>query len=379
MEPSTTEYSVRNILSEQWALFKITHSELKSYQTEAIDKMLSCGDAGKGFFIYYCDTCDKHYTTHYRCNSRACNRCGKFYADEWAEKVGKKTFNKVHRHMTFTIPEDLRPLFRNRWDLIKVMSDSVCETIRLVMQKSSHQELTPALVAVIHPFGKDLKFHPHIHTLVAEGGLNCRGEWKDFTYFHHETLRKTWQDTLIKRLTIITEKETDSLERLNLLDGMHEAYPNGFVVDYGGGRKRSKSKKWISRYIGRYLRHLPISDRRIEHYDSRQVTFWHETEKNNRRHVTLTVEEFLNRLIQHIPPKSFKMVRYYGLYNRKDLKKNKIRMKQETITETIERINYSKRSIKCPTCGKRLEPIEYFRKPPPKEEIFGEKLTDWIR
>jgi len=378
------KYSIRNIMAEHWNIFKLTYSsELKSYQVEAIERMLKCGDSSKGFFVYYCDDCDEHYTTHYRCNSRACNRCGKFYADEWAEKVGKKVFNKVHRHMTFTIPADLRPIFRDRWDLIKVMSDSVYATIKRVMLKSSNQELIPALVSVIHPFGNDIKFHPHIHSLVAEGGLNSRKEWKDFTYFPHKLLRKTWQDMLITNVAMVIRKEPYSLDKLNLIYSMYDQYPNGFVVDYGGKRKRIKSKKKVARYIGRYLRHLAISNRRIEYYDGKNITFWYEDKKHIKHYITLTVEEFILRLIQHIPPKNFKMVRHYGLYNRKNVKKNRIKMKQETISESIKRINGSNHTIRCPKCKKLLEPIEYIPaysdNGPPKEEVFGEKLTDWIR
>ncbi len=377
-------YSVRNIIAKHWDIFKLTHSsELRSYQSEAIDKMIRCGDHSKGFFVYYCDDCDEHYTTHYRCNSRACNRCGKFYADEWAEKVGKKVFNKVHRHMTFTVPADLRPILKDRWDLIKVMSDSVCGTIKRVMLKSINHSLTPAIVTVIHPFGNDIKFHPHIHSLVAEGGLNDKNGWRDITYFHHELLRKIWQDILLTNLTKVIVREPYSLERLNLLSSMYDQYPNGFVVDYGGGRKRIKSKKGVARYIGRYLRHLAISDRRIEHYDGKNITFWYEDKKDVKHYVTLPVEEFIKRLIQHIPPKHFKMVRYYGLYNRKDVKKNRFKMKQETIYDTIKRVNYSKHAIRCPKCRKWLEPIEYIPAysdtGPPKKEVFGEKLADWIR
>jgi hypothetical protein len=100
----TAKCSIRNTIAEHWDIFKLNHSsELKPYQIEAIEKMHRCGDSKHGFFVYYCDDCDEHYTTHYRCNSGACNRCGKLYADEWAENIGKKVFNKVHRHMTYSI------------------------------------------------------------------------------------------------------------------------------------------------------------------------------------------------------------------------------------------------------------------------------------
>ena len=188
---------------------------------------------------------------------------------------------------------------------------------------------------------------------------------------------------LITNVAMVIRKEPYSLDKLNLIYSMYDQYPNGFVVDYGGKRKRIKSKKKVARYIGRYLRHLAISNRRIEYYDGKNITFWYEDKKHIKHYITLTVEEFILRLIQHIPPKNFKMVRHYGLYNRKNVKKNRIKMKQETISESIKRINGSNHTIRCPKCKKLLEPIEYIPaysdNGPPKEEVFGEKLTDWIR
>jgi len=286
--------------------------------------MLSCCDCSNGYFAYHCDACDEYFFSHYRCNGRICNRCGKPYADKWADKVSRKVFTKIHRHMTFTLPDCMWGMFENRWDLIKVLSDCICETIKKVMKKSLGYNLTPALVAVIHTFGDDLKFYPHVHSLVAEGGFTDTNQWKYFTFFPHEILRKTWQDVVITNISRVIE----SPNHKSLLGSLYVKYPNGFVVDYGGDNKRIKSKKSVARYIGRYLRHPPISDRRIDNYDGNTVKIWYE-KKKIRYYATFDVEQFIRRLVKHIPPKNFKMVRYYGLYNRRDVKENRKHMKQE--------------------------------------------------
>jgi hypothetical protein len=65
----------------------------------------------------------------------------------------------------------------------------------------------------------------------------------------------------------------------------------------------------IAKYVGRYVRHPVISNRKILSYDMDSITFL----KDNKKSIT----DFISSLIQHIPPKNFKIVRYYGSYSRR--------------------------------------------------------------
>ena len=72
------------------------------------------------------------------------------------------------------------------------------------------------------------------------------------------------------------------------------------------------------KYIGRYLSHAPIAEYKIRDFSDNKVTFYYEDLSNNKEkvEVTIDVEKFLSKLIIHIPPKNFKMIRRFGIYSR---------------------------------------------------------------
>jgi len=44
----------------------------------------------------------------------------------------------------------------------------------------------------------------------------------------------------------------------------------------------------------------------MESFDGREVRFWYGNDDGNRHYVTMTVEEFISAVIDHIPDKQFK-------------------------------------------------------------------------
>ena len=69
-------------------------------------------------------------------------------------------------------------------------------------------------------------------------------------------------------------------------------------------------------YLLKYVSSPPISIRRIEGYDGENVTYRYEDHRKGEVHETLPATEFIGRMIQHLPPKGFRMLRYYGIYAR---------------------------------------------------------------
>ena len=69
--------------------------------------------------------------------------------------------------------------------------------------------------------------------------------------------------------------------------------------------------------MARYIRHPAVANTRLHRYDGKTVTFWYGDHDGTRHFVTMTVREFIQSLIQHIPDRNFKMIRYYGAYSRR--------------------------------------------------------------
>jgi phosphatidylserine decarboxylase len=157
---------------------------------------------------------------------------------------------------------------------------------------------------------------------------------------------------------------------------MYKKYPNGFYV-WLHRRGRITDPKVISRYMGRYVRHPAIANSRIYHFDGETVKFHCVNGEDIRIDVTMSVDQFITALIQHIPPKQFKMIRYYGAYARRSKGKYGARPRS-SITQLnlydfgLERVKY------CPVCHNELQFIWYVKKPPSQTPPAKTELTYWI-
>ena len=190
------------------------------------------------------------------------------------------------------------------------MMDCVSQVI-LEVFRSRGRKVVPGILAVIHTFGGDIKFNPHIHVLVTEGGLTG-DQWVDISFIPYTLLRKKWQYHLLTGLKSILPK---TRENARFIDYLFKSQPKGFYVN---GEKKMTSVRYAARYLGRYLARPALAEYRIVHYDGQKVTFWHKDhDTKEKKYATLEVDEFIKLLIEHIPLKGFKMVRHYGLYSRR--------------------------------------------------------------
>lgn len=136
------------------------------------------------------------------------------------------------------------------------------------------------------------------------------------------------------------------------------------------------NKKGI-KYIGRYIRHPAVAESRIKSYDGEEVTFWYEDDDKVKHWVTMSVEEFISAVIDHIPEKQFKTIRHYGVYSR-GLKRKFKRLLGMVIIAQKKIIDFIKPwAPLCPKCGCRMEFVLYEKGEPPPEYRFGERITDW--
>lgn len=109
--------------------------------------------------------------------------------------------------------------------------------------------------------------------------------------------------------------------------------------------RKLPNAKFTAKYIGRYTKRPVLAETRIKNYDGQTVTFEYE-DKAAKIHkiTTLPVEEFISRLIRHIPDRNFRQIRYYGAYA------NRTRTNDLAKAQAILKL----------TKGKRLEPV-YWR------------------
>jgi hypothetical protein len=173
--------------------------------------------------------------------------------------------------------------------------------------------------------------------LVTMGGMKENGEWKTYDYIPFEMLRKQWQTVVLKLIRrSLSEKEKKKVQPL--LQKAYQANGEGFYVY---APKQKGNVKEQLKYIGRYIRRPAIAIHRIEEYDGQFVTFKYKDKTDGQeKRETVSVEEFISRLIRHIPEEGFKTIRYYGVYSRriKTESKQKVSLWQQEARRQIVKI-----------------------------------------
>ena len=357
---------IKKIFQDHWDSFLREHKdkipeEMQSSVMDAVSKMLICGTKEMGYAMYLCTNCNQHPEkfVFFTCKSRFCTSCGKIYVDNWVKKMTQEILDKPHRHLVFTIPEQLRAkIYRDR-SLLKVLSDNAA---KVVMENT--QDLTAGIITVVHTFGRDLSFNPHVHVLVTEGGLDDNAKWLGIYFLPYPKLRKQWQYYLLTELKKRLPKTKDVSR---LIDTLFVDYPKGFYVN---AESKMDDAQKAAKYIGRYIARPAIAESRIQSYDGETVIFTYEDhETGETKSATLPVLQFIGRLVMHIPKKGYQMVKRYGLYARhikpafkralEVLRKAKQLLfsffsTRETWRQRI--INrFQKDPLLCPVCGTEME------------------------
>ncbi|MFR1309366.1 MAG: transposase zinc-binding domain-containing protein [Gallintestinimicrobium sp.] len=155
-------------------------------EMENIDKMIHCGDPSFGGAMYGCPHCGKLKFVPFRCHSRFCPTCGNKYTMDRTTSMSFKLVNVTHRHCVFTIDENLREFFLKDRSLLDCLFHSVNSVItRMFFKMNKSKNFTPGFIMVLHTFGRDLKWNPHIHCLISEGGYSDDGFWRNVKHFDY--------------------------------------------------------------------------------------------------------------------------------------------------------------------------------------------------
>jgi len=154
-------------------------------------------------------------------------------------------------------------------------------------------------------------------------------------------LQKRYQTLLLEHLTKALENHIKSSEPdqdllvfsnpavvKSFFDELKHEYQSGFFVHVTEERQ---DLQLTAGYIGRYARRPPLSELRIKVYTSEYVTFEFKNYRYNGNKVLYTLKtiEFIRKLIRHIPPHYFNVIRHYGLLA------SRVKSKYKEITDKL--------------------------------------------
>lgn len=278
---------------------------------ENVDKMINCGDHSFGGAMYGCPHCGKLKFVPFRCRSRFCPTCGNLYSMQRTTSMAFKLINVTHRHCVFTIDENLRDFFLLDRSLLDCLFHAVTSVVsRMFSKQNKSMNFTPGFIMVLHTFGRDLKWNPHIHCLISEGGYSDNGFWRNVKHFNYNFLRNAFPTALLNEMEMRLGPSFKPVKAR-----CYREHKHGFYVY---AKPNKCDPKTVLKYVGRYLGRPVIATSRIDHYDGDFVTFHYNRHEDDQYvEETLPVMDFIKRLIKHIPEKHYKMIRYGGLYARR--------------------------------------------------------------
>ena len=136
------------------------------------------------------------------------------------------------------------------------------------------------LISIIHTFGRDLKWNPHIHAIVSLGGFTKNFDFREMRHFNVDTIAGQWKYHVLK---IIQNREYhDSKIKKKALDTVAKLYKENIRFFFNVVDGDINSTRGIIRYLGRYLARSPIAEYKITEIDDDKVTFFFNDLANNK-------------------------------------------------------------------------------------------------
>jgi hypothetical protein len=323
---SQIRYRIAPILAAHWEdFFQTKRGWIRPVVIETVRKLVACRTPALGCHVYQCPTCARIEVVPHSCKSRFCPTCGKHATDRWADAVLNDLLEVPYHHLVLSPPWQLRPIIAcNRSVGLSILARAAAACFEQWAAEQHGMRL--GVVTVIHTFGADLKWHPHLHLLVTEGGLSLDGErWVEpyrlgflmdeaglkrmWRYHVVRAFRKAhWQGKLRFPADFAFMKQFHCFNTL-----LQSLYKITWYAHIGACLLDPTASL---RYIGRYTKRAVLAEYRITNYDGKKVRFAYRdyAEGGKTSFKTLPVLAFLGRLLRHVPDKHFKMIRYSGLF-----------------------------------------------------------------
>ena len=305
----------KQIFAEHWDGFKHIYPRYNTrYYDSLVDKMLRCGDPEQiGSIEYRCLHCGQgKHVVAMSCKSSLCLRCAKVSVDHWVSQVSQMLHEGViYRHIVLTVPAILRQTFYQQSQaLLSPFMRCGVTCLDDVLSRVSGTSLKGGYIVVIQTHGRNGQYNPHLHVIATSGGWDAEArQWRHLDYVPYPLLRKKWQWHLLTML-----RQTVKMPEIRrLVDTCYTRYREGFVTNVQKGEVPARYQS-LATYLAKYVVSPPISLRRIDRYDGHQVTYHYRSHKSEQvERETVEVYTFIGRMIQHVFPKGFQRIRYYGV------------------------------------------------------------------
>jgi hypothetical protein len=333
-------------------------------QRKVLDAIARCRTAALGGHRDQCSNCGHQAISYNSCRNRHCPKCQTNAREKWLAKRQQELLPASYFHLVFSVPHALVPLmWQNQRRLFSLLFEASAATLLEVAADPKHLGAEIGFLAILHTWGQTLQPHPHIHCVVPGGGLS----------FDHAR----W---LSRSSFFLPVKVLSRIFRGKFVAGLRRAFRDHQLVFYGECRPLAVEKNFVAflrtlfqqdwivyakppfggaehvlHYLARYTHRVAISNHRLLSVSDSAVSFrWKDYAHGSKpRTLTLSPQEFLRRFLQHVLPRGFPRIRYFGwLANRR--RKNllplcRLLLNQQPLATDVPSSNRPA-SWQCPLC-----------------------------
>jgi hypothetical protein len=272
---------------------------------KVIAAITQCRTETNGSAIYRCEKCGQTHVVFCGCGNRHCPQCQHRKTRQWLERQIDRQLPTPHFLITFTVPQQLRPFIRShqRFAYSALFAASSAAMKKLAPDPKFIGGDLPGFFGVLHTWGRQLQYHPHIHYVVPGGAISTQDQsWHSSSPTFYLPVR-----ALSK---IFRGKFRDRLEKADLL---HHIPGEVWNIDWNVNSQAVSNSHGALKYLAPYVFRVAISNSRIVKVEDRKVYFRYKKQGSCRpRTMALDALEFIRRFLQHVLPSDFMKVRYYG-------------------------------------------------------------------
>jgi len=283
-----------------------------------------CRTAQLGGHVEACSDCGLVRYAYNSCRNRHCPKCQWQARDDWLAARQAELLPVPYFHVVFTLPAPVAEIaFQNKQAVYAILLRTAAETLRTIAADPKHLGAEIGLVSVLHTWGQNLHYHPHVHCVVPGGGpspdgtrwIGCRPGFFLPVRVLSRLFRRLFLDQLRAALEVgdlgffgdpagLAEPAAFDrrLRELRRVEWVVYAKP-----PFGGPEQ-------VLAYLGRYTHRVAIANSRLVGMTDHDVAFrWKDYRHHGKSKVmTLDADEFIRRFLLHTLPDGFHRIRHYG-------------------------------------------------------------------
>jgi hypothetical protein len=328
---SRPPFEVADVIHKAGSRFQQRYgASLTGMQNKVLNAIARCRTPALGGHRDQCSRCGHLAISYNSCRNRHCPKCQINAREKWLAQRQQELLPVGYYHLVFSLPHLLLPLiWQNQRRLLALLFETSAATLLEVAADPQHLGVETGFLSILHTWGQTLQPHPHVHCVVPGGGLS-----PDHT---------RW--IAARSSFLLPVKVLSRVFRGKFVAGLRRAFCNHQLRFFGECLPLSEEKnfskflrtlfrqEWVVyakppfggaqhvlHYLARYTHRVAISNQRLLTVSDTSVAFrWKDYAHHSRQRImTLSAEEFLRRFVQHVLPKGFPRIRYFGwMANRK--------------------------------------------------------------